>query len=540
MYLQIICEDGVSRTYKLVDPLNLQRKPFKTGSVSSFLIPVDRKIGYPVEIIVWHDNGGEYPCWHLRGISVSDVDADWTQYFPCNDWLSVLKSNNGTKAHLYNENSTKYKQAQANEDKEINLDRKHFSLTYLNIFGICLLNYHLWISLFWSSPLSIFCKRQRLSCAFATILLQAFMLTMFYQELIPHSSSNTGDIICVKKTCINLGHLLLAVQSSVAGLILTSIFSILFEVVPHLNKRNSFNKKPSSKSVKNVDSTCLPSDYKVSVCGSETQELKKASIVNQYKTVLCEIENSVCSSTTGNDLRMNLDIDSDENRCTTNGDLETFDKFFVAKDNICTSFHVSSEANAISRTESSSEFENVFHPVKSSRNTTLDIKKTSYIPEIQHGLSIHMSHCLNNLPAIPHALVSDRNSNHRSASLLMVWLLLLCISFSLASFFVYFSWRWNSVTKLHFMITFFFGILIDFFILQLVRPLLEFASAVFKHLKVRLICCQSFAFQGPSGMILNFTGPESILNPQLSIITSLFLTQSPQIMKQLLLGKVIS
>eukprot|EP00775_Hariotina_reticulata_P013432 gene13432-13560_t len=61
-------------------------KPFARSQRDSFVIRC-KELGQLSELLVWHDNSGGEPSWHLAHIEVHNVSTGQVWYFSCDQWL---------------------------------------------------------------------------------------------------------------------------------------------------------------------------------------------------------------------------------------------------------------------------------------------------------------------------------------------------------------------------------------------------------------------------------------------------------------------
>ena len=63
---------------------------FERASVDQFVVK-GTDIGDIQRIVVWHDNSGPGPAWHLQQVEVFNPATQRTYFFPCNAWLEKTR-----------------------------------------------------------------------------------------------------------------------------------------------------------------------------------------------------------------------------------------------------------------------------------------------------------------------------------------------------------------------------------------------------------------------------------------------------------------
>nr|XP_003461999.1 polycystic kidney disease and receptor for egg jelly-related protein [Cavia porcellus] len=152
-------------THSTSDVHCLSHPHFRTlfrGSVSAFLMTAKRDLGDIHSIQVWHDNGGQAPCWYLSRIKVENVFSGHIWLFMCRKWLSIDTTLDRTFHVLRPEEP---------------VGRKDFFLIDL---PHKLRTHHAWFSVFAGFVPKPFSRLQRLSCCLAVLLSSLFCNSVLF------------------------------------------------------------------------------------------------------------------------------------------------------------------------------------------------------------------------------------------------------------------------------------------------------------------------------------------------------------------------
>lgn len=73
---------------------------FQRGSVDTFCIATDRRLGDIRHIRVWHDNAGVDASWYLSRMIVRDLNEGKSYYFMAKCWLTLEEENGSIEKWL--------------------------------------------------------------------------------------------------------------------------------------------------------------------------------------------------------------------------------------------------------------------------------------------------------------------------------------------------------------------------------------------------------------------------------------------------------
>ncbi|KAL3211152.1 hypothetical protein MRX96_000836 [Rhipicephalus microplus] len=158
-----------------------KRKIFRKGAVDTFVMTVPRSLGRLNYMRIWHDNGGKgsMRSWHLRFISVRDVQTNARYDFIANKWFAVEKEDGLT-------------------DRLLPVAGKDEATEFSHLFQLKsqknLADGHLWFSVFMRPPKSRFTRVQRVSCCVALLYLSMLVNAMWYGRVPSKPSASSFNV----------------------------------------------------------------------------------------------------------------------------------------------------------------------------------------------------------------------------------------------------------------------------------------------------------------------------------------------------------
>ncbi|KAK8779497.1 hypothetical protein V5799_019173 [Amblyomma americanum] len=158
-----------------------KRKIFRKGAVDTFVMTVPRSLGRLNYMRIWHDNAGNgsMRSWHLRFISVRDVQTNARYDFIANRWFAVEKEDGLT-------------------DRLLPVAGKDEATEFNHLFQLKsqknLADGHLWFSVFMRPPKSRFTRVQRVSCCVALLYLSMLVNAMWYGRVPSKPSASAVNV----------------------------------------------------------------------------------------------------------------------------------------------------------------------------------------------------------------------------------------------------------------------------------------------------------------------------------------------------------
>ena len=224
IFIRIICNNGTSPVYWLKDPTKPSKIIFMTNSIVFFLVPLPKHIGNPLGVHIWHDETGEQPSWFLDNVIIRNMkgDLDHRIVYSFKKWLSNSLPNSKTYAHI----SFQHSADDGTENQSLSQCCEIFKY---RILKACIKEYHSWIGIFTSSPISRFSKQRRAIHALFSILLM-LTIVIFIQK--SNSTSRVGsnkNLICFADICLGNHHCFVAVQTVLISLLPRIICCMIYE-----------------------------------------------------------------------------------------------------------------------------------------------------------------------------------------------------------------------------------------------------------------------------------------------------------------------
>ena len=142
--------------------LNADNKlAFQRSAVDTFLMSVKRPLGDLIYMKIWHDNSGhgDKASWFLKHVIVRDLQTKEKFYFSCQKWMAIEKGDGKLERELFVSDD----ESKNNKDCENSM-----------------LNFHLWLSVFYKPILSSFTRLDRVTCCFVFHYLSMFLSILYY------------------------------------------------------------------------------------------------------------------------------------------------------------------------------------------------------------------------------------------------------------------------------------------------------------------------------------------------------------------------
>ncbi|KAG0419460.1 hypothetical protein HPB47_004076 [Ixodes persulcatus] len=158
-----------------------KRKIFRKGGIDTFVMTVPRSLGRLNYMRIWHDNAGKgsMRSWHLRFVSVRDVQTNARYDFIANRWFAVEKEDGIT-------------------DRLLPVAGKDEATEFNHLFQLKsqknLADGHLWFSVFMRPPKSRFTRCQRVSCCVALLYLSMLVNAMWYGRVPSKPSASAVNL----------------------------------------------------------------------------------------------------------------------------------------------------------------------------------------------------------------------------------------------------------------------------------------------------------------------------------------------------------
>ena len=147
---------------------------FQRSSVDTFLMSVKRPLGDLIYMKIWHDNSGHgyKASWFLKRVIVRDLQTKEKFYFSCQKWMAIEKDDGKLERELF-----------VTDDKwKNNKEREN-----------AILDFHLWLSVFYKPILSPFTRLDRVTCCFVFHYLSMFLSMLYYDRT--ETTSNDSNRI---------------------------------------------------------------------------------------------------------------------------------------------------------------------------------------------------------------------------------------------------------------------------------------------------------------------------------------------------------
>jgi hypothetical protein len=137
---------------------------FQRSSVNTFLMSVKRPLGDLIYMKIWHDNSGhgDKASWFLKRVIVRDLQTKEKFYFSCQKWMAIEKDDGKLERELF-----------VTDDESKNIDRDSEN---------AILDFHLWLSVFYKPILSPFTRLDRVTCCFVFHYLSIFLSMLYYDR----------------------------------------------------------------------------------------------------------------------------------------------------------------------------------------------------------------------------------------------------------------------------------------------------------------------------------------------------------------------
>ena len=147
---------------------------FQRSSVDTFLMSVNRPLGDLIYMKIWHDNSGhgDKASWFLKHVIVRDLQTKEKFYCSCQKWMAIEKDDGKLERELF-----------VKDDKWINNKERENAI----------LDFHLWLSVFYKPILSPFTRLDRVTCCFVFHYLSMFLSMLFYDRT--ETTSNDSNRI---------------------------------------------------------------------------------------------------------------------------------------------------------------------------------------------------------------------------------------------------------------------------------------------------------------------------------------------------------
>jgi hypothetical protein len=148
---------------------------FQRSSVDTFLMSVNRPLGDLIYMKILHDNSGhgDKASWFLKHVIVRDLQTKEKFYFSCQKWMAIEKDDGKLERELF-----------VTDDKWKNIDKDSEN---------AILDFHLWLSVFYKPILSPFTRLDRVTCCFVFHYLSIFLSMLYYDRT--ETTSNDSNRI---------------------------------------------------------------------------------------------------------------------------------------------------------------------------------------------------------------------------------------------------------------------------------------------------------------------------------------------------------
>lgn len=157
-------EDQDSDPFLLTD-IDTNR-PLQRGVSHTFLLTTRESLGHLLHVRVWHDNEGKDPALFIKQVSVRDIQTKKVFHFLCNRWFAVDEGDGLIDRVL-----------PLTSEEEMT----QFTQMFLSKTQKDLTDSHLWFSIVWRPPHSVFTRVQRVSCCLSLLLCTMMANAMWYK-----------------------------------------------------------------------------------------------------------------------------------------------------------------------------------------------------------------------------------------------------------------------------------------------------------------------------------------------------------------------
>lgn len=157
-------EDEDSEPYLLTDIDH--HRTLQRGVTHTFLLTTKETLGHLLHIRIWHDNEGNDPALFLKQVIVRDIQTKKVYHFLCNRWFAVDEGDGLIDRVLPLTSEEQMRQ---------------FTQMFLSKTQKDLTDSHLWFSIVWRPPQSVFTRVQRVSCCLSLLLCTMMANAMWYK-----------------------------------------------------------------------------------------------------------------------------------------------------------------------------------------------------------------------------------------------------------------------------------------------------------------------------------------------------------------------
>lgn len=199
------------------------RRLFCRGNIDQFIVHSAYSLGELVYIRIWHDNSGIDPSWFLRSIQIKDLYSGNMWYFPCNQWLDVLRQDSAIERLLLSQPKA----------FELNTSLRHKTTESF-------VEEHLWVSVMARLPLTHFTRVQRITCCLSLLFSAMIANAMFY-----NISGKTEKTFQIGPLQLSLKQIVIGIQSGLIVAPINILIVQLFKVAGKL--RHQEEKYPFDK-----------------------------------------------------------------------------------------------------------------------------------------------------------------------------------------------------------------------------------------------------------------------------------------------------
>ena len=224
IFVRIVCNNGTSPVYWLQDPNKPSKIIFVTDSIVFFLVPLPKHIGKPIGVHIWYEETGEQPSWFLDTVIVRNIvgELDQSTVYSFKRWLSNSLPNSKPYAHISFQHS-------AEDGAENQSMSRCCEVLRFRILKACIKEYHSWIGIFTSSPISRFSKQRRVIFGLFSILLMSVVIIVIQKNSSTSRFGSNTNLVCFADICLNNYHNFVAFQAVLISLLPRIICCIIFE-----------------------------------------------------------------------------------------------------------------------------------------------------------------------------------------------------------------------------------------------------------------------------------------------------------------------
>ena len=167
VFMTIYGTEDVVEAINLIKHSPPGRKIFGRGSVSNFILHLEKSLGAIIKIEIWHDHCGKNSSWFLNQVRILERSTGEKWDFFHHDWLALHIGKGTTQVTLKSNDSYNYGPG--------------FKNLFYSMSSVDLADQHLWASIFTRPPRNPFSRVQRTSCCLSLLYLAMALNAMFYQ-----------------------------------------------------------------------------------------------------------------------------------------------------------------------------------------------------------------------------------------------------------------------------------------------------------------------------------------------------------------------